>query len=277
MLKKLNPQEIKQLICRENYDYLDFGCSNGGSLKFGKSYLGGTKGLGVDINPDKVRQALENDLSAVVADVTELSQLDNVVRFVTLFHFLEHLSGFSAARNCLDAAITASSDFVLVRQPCFESDGYLFERGLKLYWSDWTGHPYAMTTLDFYKIIRGNPKVKAWGVYGRKPISHSKDLAIHPLASPRNQHAYDPAQHPAKPMLPLSANLFYELVVFIQTGNFDLTTLRGVMNIDHVIYETENLAFLNRPLAKVFKTPIVKLINTKFVQTISSLAKGSLF
>ena len=262
MIEQFKPKEIARLIAQEKYDYLDFGCSDGGSLKFGRSYLGGTRGLGIDINPDKVRQAVESGCDAIVADVTHLSQLNNTVRFVTLFHFLEHLSGFSSARNCLTAAITAATDFVLVRQPWFDGDGYLFERGLKLYWSDWKGHPYAMTTLDFYKIITRNPKVKAWGMYGRKPISHSRDPAVHPLTSPRGQHAYDPARHPAKPLLPLSTSMFYELIVLIQTGDFDLASLRGVFGIDHVIYETENLSFdsilQRRPLSQL--TKILKVL-----------------
>ncbi len=39
------------------YDFVDFGCSSGDSIAFGKNHLGGHRGLGRDINPNKVGAA----------------------------------------------------------------------------------------------------------------------------------------------------------------------------------------------------------------------------
>ena len=37
-----------------DYDFLDFGASKGGSIGFAIEHLGGTRGLGIDLDPNKV-------------------------------------------------------------------------------------------------------------------------------------------------------------------------------------------------------------------------------
>jgi len=240
MLSQLDPSTIAQLVASNGYDYLDFGCGEGDSLEYGKQALGGTHGLGLDIKPDKVRETLDRGYDAIVADVTLLEQTTNIVRFVTLCHFLEHLPGFNAAKSCLTAAISAAADFVLVRQPWFDSDGYLFEKGLKLYWSDWHGHPYTMSILDLHKIISRNPKVRNWEIYGHHQIGHSQDPALHPLSSPIDQHVYDPTVHLPKPQISLLEPIFYEVVILIQTGECDISQLRTIVGSDRLIYASQS-------------------------------------
>jgi hypothetical protein len=50
----------------KGFDFVDFGCSAGGSIVWAARKFGGRRGLGVDINPGKVR-------------------------FATMIDFLEHL------------------------------------------------------------------------------------------------------------------------------------------------------------------------------------------
>src|SRR5215470_13328342 len=54
-------------------DFLDFGCSRGGSLRVAAALFGGQNGLGVDIDPAKVAAAQEAGAAAIVADATALS------------------------------------------------------------------------------------------------------------------------------------------------------------------------------------------------------------
>lgn len=231
------PKEIGKIIKEGGYDFLDFGCSKGASLRYGIEKLGGKRGLGLDIDPRKVEQTVNNGFDAIVADVTELAQASDIVRFVILSHFLEHMEGFAAARWSIECAVIASNDFVFVQQPWFDSDGYLASKGLKLYWSDWSGHPYHMTTLEFHNIISRMPKVKGWGMYSRKPISKSSNNAIHPLSSPINQHEYNESEHPPKPTVRFGEPVFHEVVLIIQTGDFNIKRIKPKIRVDNIIYE----------------------------------------
>ncbi len=193
--------DLKTAFRENQYDYIDFGCSKGGSLKFGKKVLGGTNGIGLDVDPRKVQQTREAGFEAVVGDVTQLATQPNCARFVTMIDFLEHLPGIELAEKCISAACEAATDFVFIRQPWFDSDGYLFANGLKLYWSDWTGHPNAMTTLELYRTLVKMQTARRWRIYARTPIVSSHDPAVHPISAPCDQHDYQRDLHGPKAML----------------------------------------------------------------------------
>ena len=184
------------------FDFLDFGCSTGGSIGLAQSLFGKGRGLGLDIDPAKVETARSSGHDAMLADLTNLTIPPNLVRHVMLCHFLEHLPGLKTAEQAMASAVRTAREFVYVAQPWFDSDGYLFSRGLKIYWSDWHGHPNRMTSLDFHYVLealRQRDMILGYRMFARDRISNSRNPVIHPLASRRNQHAYDRKVHPPKP------------------------------------------------------------------------------
>ena len=52
-----------------DYDFLDFGCSKGGSMEFAQATFGG-RGLGLDIDPAKVAASKAAGFDAAVQDVS---------------------------------------------------------------------------------------------------------------------------------------------------------------------------------------------------------------
>lgn len=203
--------ELQSVLGTGTYDYVDFGCSKGGSLDYGRRVLGGQRGIGLDIAPSKIALTRAAGYEAAEVDVTRLASFPDCTRFVTMIDFLEHLPGIDLASKCINAACEAATDFVFIRQPWFDSDGYLFSQGLKLYWSDWTGHPNAMTTLELHNIVRKLEKPKRWRTYARTVIADSDDTAVHPLASPPDQNAYDPSLHGAKPTVHFSCPVYRQI------------------------------------------------------------------
>jgi SAM-dependent methyltransferase len=233
--KRVQKPEIDDLLRSGVYDYLDLGCSVGGSLYYGAKVFNGTRGLGVDIDPKKVRTTLEAGYEALEFDATELGRFPNAVSFVTIFHFLEHVPGITEARKCILAAISVARDFVAIRQPWFDSDPYLMQHGLKLYWSDWTGHPNAMTTFQFYRILKDHAKPRAWAVFGRTPILDSADPAVQPLSAPTNSQQYDHEQHGPKELVEFDRPIYRETVCIIANGDSvtvdDIATKMGVHGV----------------------------------------------
>ena len=72
------------------YDFLDFGCSTGGSMRFGQQRLGGKRGLGIDIDEQKVAATRMAGYDAECVDLTDPKRFSGKVRFTILSHFLEH-------------------------------------------------------------------------------------------------------------------------------------------------------------------------------------------
>jgi hypothetical protein len=135
------------------YDFFDFGCSDGGCINYVQAIDPSLRGLGIDIDQAKIDKARSKGLDAINADILALPQ-QKLVKFVTMSHFLEHLPNVMVAEAMIRRAAEVATDFVFVRQPWFDSDPLLLSHDLKFHWSDWTGHPNKMTSLDFYLILR---------------------------------------------------------------------------------------------------------------------------
>ncbi len=210
-----DPPTAAPIVDLKGFDFIDFGCSAGGSIDWARKRFGGRRGLGVDISPDKVAAARAAGYEAMLADGARLDQFTGKVRFATMIHFLEHLPSIEAARKVVATALSISRDFLYVRQPWFDSDGGLMRRGLKLYWSHWRGHPLPMTSLQAYALfeeLRRARRCARFAIYGRGAIASSDDPAVLPLTAPSDSHQYEPARDGPKPSITLDG-VFTELVV----------------------------------------------------------------
>lgn len=227
------------------FDFADFGCSNGASIAQAQGVFGGGRGLGIDISGTKVANARAQGLEVLQGDLTKLEVPDEAFRFVTMVHFLEHLPSFDLACKCIATAVRTSRDFVFIRQPWFSSDAYLATLGLKLYWSDWSGHTNRMDVLDFYLALRDLPKPDwQWRIYGRYMIKGADDPSIHPLGSGQDQHAYDAAYHGAKSDVDFSQPVFKETVCVLCRPELDPSeVMSGVSSLTPLL-RSEQIAHM---------------------------------
>lgn len=195
-------------------DFLDFGCSTGGSIEFAKQRFGVDRGVGIDIDPAKVAKTRALGFEAIEADASALDLPPRSVSFSVMSHFLEHLPGLRVAQKCIASACRVSRDFVYIRHPWFDADFDLWKLGYKFYWSDWSGHtlPLGVGQLDNL-IRRSNPK--EWKLYGRKRLTTLNDPVVVPLATPINSQAI-PNDRAAAPV-PFIA--YHEVAALIRTGS----------------------------------------------------------
>jgi hypothetical protein len=201
-----------------DYDFVDFGCSDGGSFRKAVQWFGGRRGIGLDINPKKVEKARNNGFHAAVCDIRQLIVKGPQVRFVIAAHFLEHLPGQQDVMQCLRIACRLAREFVYIEYPYFDADGFLFRHGLKAYWSDWRGHTCHLATLELFNILRTLKQetlLRRFAIYAARPIQSSEDNCIHALSSPIDQHEWRAGVHPPKPMIEFDQPVFRETKALI--------------------------------------------------------------
>jgi SAM-dependent methyltransferase len=201
-----------------DYDFLDFGCSKGGSIEFAKETFGG-RGLGLDIDPAKVEQSKAAGFEAIVQDCSQLDpKTMGQVRYVIMSHFLEHVPSIDDVRKIIGSACRVSREFVLIQQPWFDADPYLFDLGLKAYWSSWKCHLNHMTRLEMLNVLRDvAPKTgaKRFLIGARHPILSSDAPEIHPLLSPIQHAGWSLEAHGEKPTIQFDQLVFRDLFAVI--------------------------------------------------------------
>lgn len=227
------------------YDFIDFGCSSGGSMKFAQTVLGGKKGVGVDIDPKKVEETKKNGYNAFLADATTLHVYKNAVSFVIMSHFLEHLPGIDLAFNCIKSATIVAKDYIYIQQPYFDADGLLLQKKLKLYWSHWSGHKNHMSAIEFHNCLyplvqRG--ALKRFVILGDERIRTSSSPCIHPLDSPRNSHDWDEVLHSPKRFEAFDFPCFKQIIVCIQINpSFNFDKVLNRIHFSEVLFDTANI------------------------------------
>lgn len=192
------------------YDFLDFGAGIGTPLERCERLFGG-RGLGIDIDRKKIRQAQQEGSEVVYGDILTLPR-KKLVRYVCMDNFLEHLPDFATARAMITVAAAVAEEFLYIVHPSFKDEAYLKALGLKQYWHDWTGHPAHLLLPNFVSMLReaGAPTMKiAYG--GGKPIYDSNDPSILPLSAPVDQHHYECEAHGPKPFVKFDKPVFRQI------------------------------------------------------------------
>ena len=211
------------LVSVSDYEFLDFGCSAGASLeRYGKMFKAEGKGLGLDIKPEKVRLTKEKGFNAEVCDITKL-QLNDKVRFGIMHHFLEHIPSVQDVNIIVNKACSVIDDFLLIRQPYYDADPYLFSHGLKFFWSNWGGHPNHMTLLEFHNMLMPmvtEGLIKRFSLYGLYPVTSSEATTIHNLDSKMDQHTWNNEEHTPKRIIEFTIPVYREVLAIIDlSGN----------------------------------------------------------
>lgn len=213
----------KNFIDASNYDFLDFGCSAGGSMeRYGKMFKAKGKGLGLDISAEKVRLTKEKGFNAEVCDITKL-QLNDKIRFGVMHHFLEHIPSIQDVNIIVNNACSVIDDFLVIRQPYYDADPYLFSHGFKFFWSNWKGHPNHMTLLEFHNILMpmvSEGLIKRFSLYGLYPVTSSDDSTIHNIDSKIDQHDWNNNEHTPKQVVDFTIPVYREVLAIVDmSGN----------------------------------------------------------
>lgn len=235
--------ENTYLIDASKYEFLDFGCSAGASLeRYGKMFNAEMKGLGLDISPEKVKLTIEKGFDAKICDITKL-QLNAKVRFGVMHHFLEHIPSIQDVSIIIKKACFVIDEFLIIRQPYFEADSYLFSHGLKLFWSNWKGHANHMTLLEFHNILMpmvNDGQIKSFSLYGLYPITGSEDLNVHNLDSEIDQHEWINGKHSNKKIIDFTVPVYKEVLAIIDISGNATRQIESIFKPPEKFFSSKN-------------------------------------
>lgn len=247
-----------------DYEYLDFGCSAGGSLeRYGRLFRAKGKGLGLDLDPDKVERTRAAGFDAEVCDLTTL-QVSGQVRFATMAHFLEHVPDVGDVAAIVRNATRCAREFVFIRQPYFDADSYLFQHGLKLYWSHWSGHPNNMTMLELHNLLEplhASGAIQRYTLWGVNPIRDSGSDFIHNLDTTVNQHHWDEEKHSLKRHVVFTEPVFQETMAILDVDGKSTAGIERIFHQAHKVYDSLEPGRVGRfppPRPPVKTTPLPK-------------------
>lgn len=201
------------------FDFIDLGCSSGGSLRYCQKRFGAKRGLGIDLSAEKVDRARTAGFDVVRADALALPPQAQV-SFVSMMDFLEHLPNLEVVEAIIGAASQAASDFLFIRHPSFEGEGYLAALGFQQYWWNWSGHTVHIHVSD-YCVILERLGLRQYFVRYREPVLDSNHPSIIPAKLPKNQREYDPDVHPPKPSITFAEPLWRAQDIFVALREFD--------------------------------------------------------
>jgi SAM-dependent methyltransferase len=208
--RRLAPAEVKW----SRYEFLDFGCSKGSSLDFARRrFRARGAGLGVEIDPRKVAQALEKGFDVVEGDLHALRG-KRCVRFVSMVQFLEHLPELGEVERVIAKAAELATDFLYIHHPSFDAENLLLSQGLRLYYHHWAGHTAHVRSAQFFEIFERLGLLQ-YCVRPQKPIFDSSHASILPSTAPIDQHEYDPHLHGPKPLLGFPEPIYQYLELFV--------------------------------------------------------------
>jgi O-antigen biosynthesis protein len=194
-------------------DFVDLGCSIGGSVRYCAERFHASRGLGVDSDERKVARAIEGGIEAAVGDATRLT-LPSKVRFVSAMDFFEHLPDLSAVRTALESAAGNATDFIYIRHPSFEGQEPLEALGLCQYWWRWHGHRTHIRVSDYRELFEALG-LDQYMVRYLDPIEHSSHPSILPAGAPIDQREYDPDKHGPKPDVSFDTPVWRAQEIFI--------------------------------------------------------------
>lgn len=209
VISKLKPRER---IDTSKYDFLDLGCKKGGSIAWCQKKYGG-KGLGVDLDPEWVKEATQNGFDVICQDILTLDFPKNSFRYVAMMDFLEHLPDRDSVKKVLAKCKKWARDFFFIHHPSFEDKEYLKKYKLKIDWTDGYNHTCPLTVNDFEEIFK-ELGITNYKIEQQKQIIDSKDPHIIPIDAPFDTHLYSEELGP-KPNIKFEKPVYARIEIMV--------------------------------------------------------------
>ena len=198
------------------YSFLEIGCGSGGSIDHCQRRFNALRGVGVDYTRAAIIAARAKGYTAYWCDVLHQPLPERSVRFISMMDTLEHLPATTDMAALLARFAAAAGDFLFIRHPSFEHQDidYLATMGLKISWTDWSGHTNRLTIADFQRAFALN----GWTEYvivPNMPLYDSSAPPFVPIDSPTDTPFYDANAHGSKHIVRFGTPIIGKFDLFV--------------------------------------------------------------
>ena len=225
-VRRVNASQVWRELRTGRFAFIDCGCGSGGSLSHCERRFGKRPGLGLDWYEVDLDIARSQGFAVVHCDVMSVELPAKCVGYSSMLDVLEHLPDEASAVGVMEKLALASKDFLFIRHPSFDDMEYLAKFGLKLTWTDWTGHTNMMKIADFQRVF----KILGWNDYviiPHMPFENSTHPAIVPISAPIDTLEYNAEQHGPKGEVRFDRPIYGKFDIFVRLNpNFDEETWR---------------------------------------------------
>lgn len=214
---EIQKSALYDLLASGVVDFLDLGSGGGRSYEHVRRTTELKVGVSLDVAREKVIECRRvNDLSFVY-DIRDVPYSFGAVSAAFMLNVLQQVAAEKAVLQVVQNALVASRDYVMIRQPFFDHDAALAERGFRSYWGDWSTQHSRMDVPFLAGLARRcGPFAERLRVFGIDRISDSMSPHILPLAAPPEQEGYDEAQHGGKTEVVFDFPSYREAMVIIE-------------------------------------------------------------
>ncbi len=200
-------------LAEGHFDFLDFGSHRGASLKIGYE-LGGRRGLGIERNDDKCRELLAQGQYVLSEDIFSLPALSGVVDFAVCSHILEHMPNEHTVYLILEKLARATKRFILIDQPDFSAELYLFQRGFKLAHFAMKGHDCHLPTRRLVEML-WSLDLGHFVVGGKHAIVDSSNPWVHRADAPGPLWKWDAEKDLPKEAVKFNRPLYRDVTIVV--------------------------------------------------------------
>lgn len=206
------------------FDYLDFGTHKGGGIEVGRR-MGGRLGLGVELSDEKVVAGLQRGFYVLSEDVFRISGERPLVDFAICRHVLEHLPNIHVVALVLEQLKRLVRSHILIEQPDFSQERYLFGLGLKLQAFFLKGHACPMPTRELVRIF-WDLGFDRFALGGMLRIRNSDSSMVHRADAPNQIGKWRPGDLPKPATIVFDRPIFRDIVAVL--GVNETVDARGI-------------------------------------------------
>lgn len=208
-----------------HFDFVDFGTHRGGGIRWGE-HLGGTRGLGIELDATRAQRALDQGIPVYTGDIATFPTAGLRFRFAVCRHVLEHLPNEYVVGFVLWRLAQICTDFIYIEQPIFDYADELGEQGLTLAHMTMRSHTCRVSTEQLLRIVEG-VGIPAYAQGRIRPIRNSSSPWVHVAGAAENRSRWQEGVDPPRPELEFDPPLYRDLIVIAALGRFNLDDLLG--------------------------------------------------
>lgn len=205
------------------FDFVDFGTHRGGGIKWGEQ-LGGTRGLGIELDPTRAQRALDAGLPVFTGDIATFPTTGLSFRFAVCRHVLEHMPNQYVVGFVLWRLAQICTEFVYIEQPIFDYADELEAQGLTLAHMTMPTHTCRLSIDELLEIVE-EVGIPAYAQGRIRRIPNSSSPWVHVAGADENRSRWREEVDPPKPEVEFDPPLYRDLIVIAALGRLDLDDL----------------------------------------------------